>query len=552
MSAFHRALHPDDLPMPDGQVMQLVQYCSNTDVEIDRLAGMIAGNPALTAKILRLVNSAAFGRAREISSLNEATVTIGLTSLRSVVLCFAVREALTSAAVEGLDVDLFWEDSVRRGVAARTISQLVGGAQDESFTTGLLLDCGLLVLFMRELAKRNRWPLLRANDPDRRREMETALFGTTHDEVGAQLLTQWELPASYVQSVERHHTPEPGSDECVMQLADWCNAVYTCHDKPAALGRARELAAALGVSNEALEELLAALPGQVQSASEALEVCVSDQSDFEEVMERANRRLLEDNLSYQELTWQLQASLRERDEYADRLDRELAIAREIQQGLQPDTHLLANVAAFNLPAGQLSGDFYDYFERTDGTICFCLGDVSGKGAYAALLMAKTISLFRCLCKVDDDASEILHLMNTELCDNTSRGLFVTFVGGWLDPKANRLRVINAGHLPPLLFGGEGIKQVDASGPPLGIVAGTTYAPVSIPFTASKLYLYTDGLTEGRLDTGDELGVNGFVRWIAQSRALPVDEQLQFIRQHFEQVVETQNDDLTLMILGSCD
>jgi len=446
---------------------------------------------------------------------------------------------------------------------------MVNGPVEEAFTAGMFLDIGLLVLFAMEPEKADRWPLLRSNLPVKRRQMEEELFHATHDNVGGLLAKRWNLPQAYIMAISSHHMFFSRKDAqqtakvnehtelaALVYLADLCNAVYTCHDKSQALLNLKKKSKMLlHLEDEKIETLLSILPGQVKETSTAMEIKVGPQMDFATVMEHANRKLVEDNISYQELTWQLQRSLRQRDEYAGKLEAELDVAREIQQSLQPDIDQIHQVGAFNIPASHLSGDFYDYFPKDDGTICFCLGDVSGKGTSAALLMAKAISLFRCLCKVLDDIGQIIYLMNNELCETAVRGMFVTFVGGWLDPVTRELKIINVGHLPPFLVNGDKVIRIGPSSPPLGVLPEAMHAAKKLSISNSRLYLYTDGFTEGRLKKGDtrklgkELGLKGFLRWLLQSRNMPLDEQMDWIKEQCTQKLAPQSDDLTLMILA---
>ena len=568
-ASFYRDFQPEDLPIPNKQVMQLIQYTLRDDAKIDTLTQLISVNPALTAQLLGLVNSAFFGFRQNIKTISEAVIAMGMESLRNLVLCFAVKEALSKNKIPGFDIDTFWEDSIRRGVAAKQLGYLVNGPVEEAFTAGMLQDIGLLVLFFMEPEKVDRWPLLRSNLPWQRHEMEEELFHTTHDNVGAVLAKKWNLPKSYIMAIGYHHIilnkkkdskNGQGKNKSVLAgmlyLSDLCNAFYTCHDKIGALTILKKKSKMIfNLTDDKVDSLLSLLPGQVKETSDALSISVGSQMDFDVVMGQANRKLVEDNISYQELTWRLQNSLKQRDEYAARLEAELDIAREIQKSLQPDIEKIHQVGAFNIPAFHLSGDFYDYFEKEDGTICFCLGDVSGKGTSAALLMAKAISLFRCLCKVVNDISTIVQLMNNELCETAIRGMFVTFVGGWLDPESNKLSIINVGHLPPFLVNDMGITRIEATDPPLGVLPGILHPAKQFSIKNSRLYLYTDGFTEGRLkkgekkDLGKELGLKGFLRWLIQSGKLPVDDQMTWIKEKCRTQLAPQSDDLTLMILS---
>lgn len=569
--AFYRDIEPEDLPIPDKQIMQLIQYILKDDAQIEVITKLISVNPALTTQILRIVNSAFFGFRQKIKNISDAVVAMGMDSLRNMVLCFAVKEALSNTEIPGFDIDSFWEDSVRRAVCSRQIAVMVDEPVQEAFTAGMLQDIGLLVLFISEPDKADRWPLLRSNLPSRRYEMEEDLFHTSHDSVGALLSKTWNLPASYVKAISLHHTEFDDSSASnsnhardknklglteIMHLADWCDAVYTSHDKAAALSMVKTRSKRIfGLKDDNIEALLSDIPEQVQEISRALQISAAAQPDFSAIMDQANRQLVEDNISYQELTWQLQKSLKQRDEYAAKLEAELDIAREIQQSLQPDIEKIHQVCAFNIPAYQLSGDFFDYFAKKDGTICFCLGDVSGKGTSAALLMAKAISLFRCLCKVVDDISEIVQLMNNELCETAVRGMFVTFIGGWLNPDTNEIRILNVGHPPAFLIDGKSIAKIEALNPPLGVLPDVVHPVKDISIKGKRLYLYTDGFTEGRLRDREnksvpkELGLKGFLQWIVQSSKMPLKEQMEWIHKQCIQKLERQSDDLTLMILS---
>ena len=566
---FYRDLQPEELPVPDRPLMQLIQYTLEEDARVDGLTRLISVNPALTSQLLGLVNSAFFGFRQTIKTISDAVIALGMDSLKNLVLCFAVKEVLSKRDIPGFDIDAFWEDSIRRGIASQQLGRLVNGPVEEAFTAGMLQDIGLLALFSMEPEKADRWPLLRASLPWQRYEMEQELFHCSHDGVGALLARNWNLPESYTRAIGYHHlwfakketlpfgpVNNPSVLAGMMHLSDLCNAVYTCHDRSGALAAVKKESKRLfKISNERVNELLALLPGQVRDISDALNLCVGSQMEFETIMGQAGLHLIEENISYQELIWRLQTSLKQRDDYAARLESELDIAREIQKSFQPDIDRIHQVEAFNIPAFHLSGDFYDYFVKKDNTICFCLGDVSGKGTSAALLMAKTISLFRCLCKELDDLGRIVQLMNDELCETAVRGMFVTFVGGWLTPDSNELRLVNMGHLPPFLVNTRGVTKIDPSDPPLGLLPGPLHPAKQLSIKSSRLYLYTDGFTEGRLnqgrtrEPGRALGQNGFLRWVLQSSRMSLADQVTWIKEQCDSKLVPQSDDLTLMVLS---
>jgi len=548
---FYQTVEPDQLPLPSNQVMHLVQYVTRRDVDINTLAEMISANPALTSQVLKLVNSPLFRLQHDVKTIKEASVVLGLAHLSSLILCFAVQGALTNSGIQGFDVDVFWEDSFRRGIAARLLSGKLTEAIDEAFTAGILQDMGLLVLFMLEPGKANRWPLLRANTPEQRLTMEQELFGTTHAVVGALIAKKWQLPDLYIDAIEHHHRDTASDLGKLMALSDLCSAFFTCRDKNQVFKTLKQQARDyFDLDLKSLEWVLAKIPEALKDTATAININIGEQLQFENILDDAKSKLIEDNIGFLELTWQLQGTLQERDIYAKKLNDELDVARVIQLSLQPDTRNIECVAALNIPAMTLSGDFYDYFALPDGHICFCIGDVSGKGTHAAIMMAKAISLFRCLCKVEKNIEHIVELMNTELCETTTRGMFVTFAAGWLNPDSGELRIINAGHLPLLIVGEKSARQLVAQGPPLGVSPDLTFPSDTLQFDKQRLYLYSDGFIECKTDSGEELGVKGFLSWVVQSKHLNLEDQLSWIEQQFQNKAKAQLDDLTLMIIDA--
>jgi sigma-B regulation protein RsbU (phosphoserine phosphatase) len=199
------------------------------------------------------------------------------------------------------------------------------------------------------------------------------------------------------------------------------------------------------------------------------------------------------------------------------LARELELAAEIQRSLLPNARDDDfPIHGINLAARVVSGDFYDFFELEDGRICFNLGDVSGKGMNAALLMAKTASLFRCLGKTIHQPGRLMSLINNEICETASRGMFVTMVGGIFDPRSGIVRIANAGHEPPLFFDHDGqCRSYEAEAPPLGITTalpdGDRYPESEFNIGQGSFYIFTDGVTEGYLADGSELEVAGLTK-----------------------------------------
>ncbi len=495
-------LSPADLPVPPEAALRVVQACADSAVTGRELADLVGRDPRLTAELLRTVNSAYFGLAREVASVRQAVNIIGHRALRSLVLCLSVRDALRGHAIPAFDSAGFTEDSLRRAVAARCLGEAAGLNPEECFTVGLLLDFGLLALFQTRPEHASVWPELRALDPEQRHRREFDLFGMRHDAVAGDLGAAWSLPVNLVSALSGHHQ-DPGrwSPEhaplCSVALgADWVAAIFTAADKAATLARCEAaLSEHLALDGDALRTLLERVVQSTAEAARSLGMRVAEQPSVDGILREANLCLAEQTLSYQEITWHLRKTLAERDRLAAELQHELELAREIQRSLLPADGE-GPVVGINLPARQVSGDFYDHFRLPDGRACFAVADVSGKGMNAALLMAKTVSLFRCLGKRLADPAKLLGAINEELCETSVRGMFVTMVAGIYDPRLDLVRLVNAGNPPGLYLRPDGQPaELAASAPPLGVLPDIHFQEAGLRLNGGTLYVFTDGLTE---------------------------------------------------------
>ncbi len=235
----------------------------------------------------------------------------------------------------------------------------------------------------------------------------------------------------------------------------------------------------------------------------------------------------------------------------ERMRRELDLAREIQRDLLPAAPEPGfPVQGLNLPAYEVSGDFYDFFTLPDGRIAWGLGDVSGKGMNAAMLMAKTISLFRCLGKAEHDPARLLALLNDEIVETASHGMFVTMAAGLFDPSSGELTFANAGHQPPLYRNRQGgYRELEESSPPLGIMPGLDCVRQCVQLDGGRLYVFTDGVTEGWAEAGEMLGLDGLKGLLDAHAGLAPADQLTCVADALVHPGARLRDDLTLLVIG---
>jgi serine phosphatase RsbU (regulator of sigma subunit)/predicted ester cyclase len=197
------------------------------------------------------------------------------------------------------------------------------------------------------------------------------------------------------------------------------------------------------------------------------------------------------------LTWRIRA---ERARERQRIEQELRTAREIQQALLPKATPKLDgwqLAAYYRPARQVGGDFYDFVELPNGLLGIVVGDATGHGMPAALLMATTRGMLRAVAQPLDSPGEVLARVNDTICPETPPNMFVTCFYAILNPADGRLLYANAGHdLPYLRREGQSSSDLWARGMPLGLMPRMSYEEneTSLERGGSILF-YSDGLVE---------------------------------------------------------
>jgi sigma-B regulation protein RsbU (phosphoserine phosphatase) len=191
------------------------------------------------------------------------------------------------------------------------------------------------------------------------------------------------------------------------------------------------------------------------------------------------------------------------------MTREVDEARLIQQSLLPRSSPLIpgfRMSGLSIPAGAMGGDWYDFIPLSDGRWGVVLADVAGKGTAAALLMSATRGMLRSLAQTGSGPGEVLTRLNQLMVDDFPPGRFVTMVYAEFDPATRKIRIANAGHLAPLLVEPETHRWIaTAQGLPLGI-APSQFSETEITLgPQSRLAIYSDGITEAGLESGDDYG-----------------------------------------------
>lgn len=177
---------------------------------------------------------------------------------------------------------------------------------------------------------------------------------------------------------------------------------------------------------------------------------------------------------------------------------ELATAAEIQRLMMPPQPSVPgyDIAAVCVPARGVGGDYFDFVTSGDGRLVFAVGDVSGKGLPAALLMANTHATMRAQTHIGDAIEARVGRANELICETTSHESFVTLFYGELDIKGHELTYCNAGHEYPYLFTRDGVRRLTTNGLALGVIDGFSFESARLELaTGDVVVVYSDGVTD---------------------------------------------------------
>jgi phosphoserine phosphatase RsbU/P len=198
------------------------------------------------------------------------------------------------------------------------------------------------------------------------------------------------------------------------------------------------------------------------------------------------------------------------------LERDLELASRVQRGLLPqsDVHVRDwRMHYFYRPAGIVSGDYCDLIEAPgeNSKLIFLLGDVSGKGVAASMLMTHLHAMFRALARLKLELDALLEMANRMFCESTIAGQFATLVCGRAG-RAGEIEIASAGHFPILLASRNGVTPLEATGLPLGMFSTSRYFVHRARLEpGDSLLLYTDGISEARNTVGEDFGLEGLSR-----------------------------------------
>jgi sigma-B regulation protein RsbU (phosphoserine phosphatase) len=252
--------------------------------------------------------------------------------------------------------------------------------------------------------------------------------------------------------------------------------------------------------------------------------------------------------------------LYEKEQKLAAMEEEVKIAQQIQKGFLPQQGIkcaFCEVEGINIPAREMGGDYYDMVELPDKRFFLSLGDVSGKGIPAALIMANSQAVLRSGLPASGKLPllEMADSLNRLVCQFTRAGQFITTIFGELSCEEKLFRYINAGHMPPIVMRKDGqVIMPDRSDLVIGVVPDLTYNLNEIEMSEGDLVLlYTDGVTETFNNENEEYGEDRLLAFLKNNR----DEELSVIGKKLLEELNSfradavRTDDITMLLMRIC-
>lgn len=307
----------------------ILEACADDDASLVHISALVERDPALTAHVLRLANSASYGVGNAVGSVRAATMRLGARTIRNLTVTHIVQVMARKVDCGGFDTTQFWEHSLRRAATAHVLSESVGYEDAaEAFTAGLVQDLGVLVMAVTRPELGTELSRLAGLSVAERLDRERALYGLTHAEVLEPIIQAWGVPAQMVTAIANHHLVGEASVDrrtrrlCeILHLADAISDLVQVTSTQALISEARVLLAAVPSRRPVtLDEVIDTVATRMTEMAGPLQIKIAEQPTFEDLMAMANDVVERISFEYEERTRRLEAMLEEKEQLAQELE----------------------------------------------------------------------------------------------------------------------------------------------------------------------------------------------------------------------------------------
>ncbi len=306
-SLLEKLVKAEAIPSPPGVALEIVRLNRDDDVDIERLASVVERDPAIAAKLLKMANSASFGRPGQISDIHQAIVTLGLRSVNMLALSFSVVAVASRKTRSDFDYPRFWTATGVTATAARVLAgRFQPRLKDEAFLAGLLANFAQLVIAEAAPREYGRVATAVGRHGEALLDAERKVYGADHAAIGEQLLRSWSLPERVARAVGAHHDPDAVGDEDetarelarIVCVADSWGELYSAGEVERDARRLSEVAERhLGADIESLRNLLHTVDEAVPEMMELLAFDEVDPAALAEVRVQATEQLVRESLA---------------------------------------------------------------------------------------------------------------------------------------------------------------------------------------------------------------------------------------------------------------
>ena len=303
------------LPTLPGVAVELISQFRKSEVNLEKTSQIIQRDPALTATVLKFVNSPCYGVRKEVTSVTHAIALLGLNAIRTIALSFSLVRGLRRSDHDGFDYTRYWQRSILMGIAARAMGKVKNVTElDHLFLAGLLQDIGMLAL--QELVPDVYGDICQraAGDHTKQYELERELLGTDHTEVGAWLAEMWHLPEVYALEIRGSHDPknveapeevEPAL-ECV-SLSGWLAEIWLDQSASLIYLKSRAFMRLMGgMGDDDLKSVASEMKEYLADFASLFEVEVGDREKADELLLEARDQLTAISLEHVQTTRQVE------------------------------------------------------------------------------------------------------------------------------------------------------------------------------------------------------------------------------------------------------
>jgi len=299
------------IPTLPAIAIKILDAVTDDQVSLEQFSKVVASDPAIAAKTLKVANSSFYGLRSTVSSLKQAVSILGLNTLKNLALSFVIVDSMKGLEKTGFDLEFFWKRAVTAAVAASLLTKYLKQSPDEAFVTGLLQDIGVVIL---QTGRQEEYSLLleeKAVTGISLFALEKRNFGFDHQDVGSVVLSTWGLPSSIVEPIRYHHHAEEAPQEYrlgaqLVELSGMISALYHSVPEEAVYqGIGEILNSRYGIQKDASRDILDAVARESNEMISFFDLSGKELMPISHILQEANEALSTLNISHEQLAMQL-------------------------------------------------------------------------------------------------------------------------------------------------------------------------------------------------------------------------------------------------------